>query len=194
MKQAEQPCDRDLVDLGLLCNIHEIWEDSGFTYGADRIHRQLRRDGIGVGRKRVERLTAGQVLRWAVEAMGWDGVLLSQVTILGTLVSVVALLDREAHINRQETTPAPPNPDLDTLAMWEWPQGHGTFPPTAVSIVGVVAHEGRSLRERVVAARKWRGIARGDRCGARERSWTPEAEIRRDHQAAVVAICQLCCS
>lgn len=28
-KQAEQPCDRDLVDLGLLSNIHEMWEASG---------------------------------------------------------------------------------------------------------------------------------------------------------------------
>ena len=24
-KQAEQPCDRDVVDLGLLSNIYEIW-------------------------------------------------------------------------------------------------------------------------------------------------------------------------
>jgi len=26
VKQAEQPCYRDLVDLGLISNIHEIWE------------------------------------------------------------------------------------------------------------------------------------------------------------------------
>src|SRR3982751_4025086 len=50
VKQAERPCDRDLVDLGLLSNIHEIWEASGHTYGADRVHRQLRRDGIRVSR------------------------------------------------------------------------------------------------------------------------------------------------
>jgi hypothetical protein len=56
IKQAEQPCERDLVDLGLISNIYEIWETSGFTYGSDRVHRQLRRDGIRVGRKRVERL------------------------------------------------------------------------------------------------------------------------------------------
>ncbi|MCO8271315.1 IS3 family transposase [Actinoplanes sp. TRM 88003] len=62
-KQAEQPCDRDLVDLGLLTGIHEIWEASGHTYGADRVHRQLRRDGIRVGRKRVERLMASQPRR-----------------------------------------------------------------------------------------------------------------------------------
>lgn len=33
VKQAEQPCDRDVVDLGLISNIHEIWEASGCTYG-----------------------------------------------------------------------------------------------------------------------------------------------------------------
>ena len=64
VKQAEQPCDRDVVDLGLISNIHEMWEASGRTYGADRVHRRLRRDGIRVGRKRVERLMAGQ---------GWQG-------------------------------------------------------------------------------------------------------------------------
>ncbi|WP_229399291.1 hypothetical protein [Micromonospora okii] len=39
VEQAEQPCDRDVVDLGLTSNIYEIWETSGRTYGADRVHR-----------------------------------------------------------------------------------------------------------------------------------------------------------
>ena len=56
MEHAEQPGDRDLVDLGPLSNIYEIWTTSGCMYGSDRVWRQLRRDGIGVGRKRVERL------------------------------------------------------------------------------------------------------------------------------------------
>ena len=73
IKQAEQPSDRDLVDLGLLSNIHEIWEASGFTYGADRVHRQLRRDGIRVGRKRIERLMAGQGWHGAFLRRGWRG-------------------------------------------------------------------------------------------------------------------------
>jgi putative transposase len=73
VKQAEQPCDRDLVDLGLISNIHEIWEASGRTYGADRVHRQLRRDGVRVGRKRVERLMAGQGWQGAFLRRGWRG-------------------------------------------------------------------------------------------------------------------------
>src|SRR3954452_13690750 len=73
VKQAEQPSDRDLVDLGLISNIHEIWEASGRTYGADRVHRQLRRDGIRVRRKRVERLMAQQGWRGAFLRRGWRG-------------------------------------------------------------------------------------------------------------------------
>jgi putative transposase len=72
-KQAEQPCDRDLVDLGLLSNIFEIGEVSGFTYGADRVHGQLSRDGIRVGRKRVERLMAAQGWQGAFLRRGWRG-------------------------------------------------------------------------------------------------------------------------
>jgi hypothetical protein len=51
----------------------EIREMSGFAYGADRVHRQLRRDGIRVGRKRVERLMAGQDRRGAFLRRGWRG-------------------------------------------------------------------------------------------------------------------------
>jgi len=72
-QQAEQPCDRDLVDLGLLSNIHQIWTASGHTYGADRVHRQLRREGIRVGRKRVERLMAAHGWRGAFLRRGWRG-------------------------------------------------------------------------------------------------------------------------
>ncbi|GIE83515.1 transposase [Actinoplanes philippinensis] len=72
-KQAEQPSDREVVDLGLLSNIHEIWENSGFTYGSDRIHQQLRRDGIRVGRKRVERLMRAQGWQGAHLRRGWRG-------------------------------------------------------------------------------------------------------------------------
>jgi putative transposase len=72
-KQILQPCDRDVVDLGLLSNIHEIWAASGHTYGADRVHQQLRREGIRVGRKRVERLMAAQGWQGAFLRRGWRG-------------------------------------------------------------------------------------------------------------------------
>jgi transposase InsO family protein len=71
VKRTEQPCDRRLVDLGLLSNIYEIWTGSGQTYGSDRVWRQLRRDGIPVGRKRVERLMHKQGWQGAYLRRGW---------------------------------------------------------------------------------------------------------------------------
>ncbi|MFV2019286.1 IS3 family transposase [Micromonospora sp. LOL_023] len=54
-----RPCGRAEVDRALLSDTHEIWVVSGHTCGADRVRRRLGRDGIGVGRRRVERLMAG---------------------------------------------------------------------------------------------------------------------------------------
>ena len=71
LKQVQEPCDRQLVDRGLLSNIYEIWTDSGCTYGSDRVWRQLRRDGIHVGRKRVERLMREQGWQGAFLRRGW---------------------------------------------------------------------------------------------------------------------------
>lgn len=73
VRQDERPCDRELVDLGLLSNIYDIWTASGGTYGADRVHGQLRRDGVRVGRKRVERLMAAQGWKGAFLRRGWRG-------------------------------------------------------------------------------------------------------------------------
>jgi hypothetical protein len=53
--RAASPCERADVDPGV-SNIHDIWTVSGGNYGADRVHRQLRRDGVRVDRTRVERL------------------------------------------------------------------------------------------------------------------------------------------
>lgn len=47
---------RALTDAALTERIEAIWEHSRRTYGAPRIHAMLARDGIHVGRKRVERL------------------------------------------------------------------------------------------------------------------------------------------
>jgi putative transposase len=71
LKQADAPCNRRLEDLGLVSNIYEIWTASGCTYGADRVHRQLRRDGIHVGRKRVERLMGAHGWQGAFLRRGW---------------------------------------------------------------------------------------------------------------------------
>ncbi|GIJ50633.1 transposase [Virgisporangium aliadipatigenens] len=73
LDREQRPCERADVDRALLSNIYDIWEASGRTYGADRVHQQLRRDGIAVGRKRVERLMAGQGWQGAFLRRGWRG-------------------------------------------------------------------------------------------------------------------------
>ena len=60
--QRRAPSDRELTDAWLTEKIKQIHADSDGTYGARRIHAELRLEhGIRVGRKRVERLmkTAG---------------------------------------------------------------------------------------------------------------------------------------
>ena len=65
--------EHDEVDTALLSNIYEIWEESGRTYGAERIHQQLRRQGIRTARKRVARLMAAQGWQGAFCRRGWKG-------------------------------------------------------------------------------------------------------------------------
>jgi putative transposase len=50
------PSDRALSDAWLTARIREIHERNREVYGSPRIHAELRRQGVRVGRKRVERL------------------------------------------------------------------------------------------------------------------------------------------
>jgi transposase InsO family protein len=50
------PCERDLADAELLVEIRAIHTESRCTYGAPRVHGQLRRRGHQIGCKRVARL------------------------------------------------------------------------------------------------------------------------------------------
>ncbi|WP_319461277.1 hypothetical protein [Micromonospora sp. RTP1Z1] len=95
----------------------------------------------------------------AAEALGWPGVVVPDVSLLGTHVSVVVVPDVAAHEWRLENRCAEPLLDPDSLTMWEWPEGRGLFPPSAVSIHGVLTGVGRSVRSALSGARKWRGFA-----------------------------------
>jgi putative transposase len=57
-----RPSTRQLADDALAERIQEIYDDSRGTYGWPRVHRQLRRDGVHVSRKRVARIMRRQGL------------------------------------------------------------------------------------------------------------------------------------
>ena len=64
--ERRPPSDRALADAGLVERITRVHRESRGTYGARRIHAALRRQGVHVGRKRVERLMRAQRLSGAV--------------------------------------------------------------------------------------------------------------------------------
>ena len=74
------PSARQLADDELAQRIQAIWEDSKRTYGWPRVHRQLRRDGVHVSRKRVARIMSQRGLigrcrrRWTRTTISDPGV------------------------------------------------------------------------------------------------------------------------
>jgi putative transposase len=63
--RLDRPALRREADRQLLEQITAIWVESHFTYGSPRVHARLARDGVRVGRKRVERLMREAGLRGA---------------------------------------------------------------------------------------------------------------------------------
>jgi putative transposase len=60
--ERRAPSNRALIDAWLVEKIRQVHAGSRGTYGAPRVHAELRFDGIRVGRKRVERLMREQQL------------------------------------------------------------------------------------------------------------------------------------
>jgi putative transposase len=54
--RRRRPSPRDIEEVWLTEQIERIHAESGETYGSPKVHAQLRREGIRVSRKRVERL------------------------------------------------------------------------------------------------------------------------------------------
>jgi len=84
----------------------------------------------------------------AVRTLGWSGVVLPEMTLLGRRVCLVAELRPDVHAERiclgQE-----PVTDRATVATWAWPELTGRVPEPAARIVGAIA-----------VARHWRtGLA-----------------------------------
>jgi putative transposase len=71
LAQQRRPCRRRCQDALLLGKIRAVHQRSGGTYGAPRVHAQLRRDGVRTSRKRVERLMASHGLQGAFVRKRW---------------------------------------------------------------------------------------------------------------------------
>jgi len=71
LAQQRDPCQRRRRDAWLLGKIRAVHKRSGGTYGAPRVHAQLRRDGVGVSRKRVARLMHQHGLQGAFMRKRW---------------------------------------------------------------------------------------------------------------------------
>ncbi|WP_367133806.1 hypothetical protein [Saccharothrix sp. HUAS TT1] len=81
----------------------------------------------------VEELAAAAAVR-----LGWHGVVLPEMVLMGRKVIVVAELMADAHAERL-CLGAGPETDRTTVSTWVWPEMDGRVPPTAVRIVGVLA-------------------------------------------------------
>jgi putative transposase len=69
--QQRDPAKRHRDDQALTNRIRRIHDRSGQTYGAPRVHAQLRRDGVRTSRKRVARLMATHGLQGAFLRKRW---------------------------------------------------------------------------------------------------------------------------
>lgn len=76
--------------------------------------------------------------RDAAAQLGWKGVVLPEVTMLGRRVCVVAKLRTATHAERIAMGVAPVT-DRATVATWTWPEFAPTAPAPAAEIVGVLA-------------------------------------------------------
>lgn len=70
--------------------------------------------------------------------LGWNGVVLPEVTMLGRKVCVVAKLRTEVHAERIAMGVGPVT-DRATVATWTWPEFAATAPEPAAEIIGVLA-------------------------------------------------------
>jgi putative transposase len=106
------PSDRDLADAWLLERIRAIHKASDGTYGAPRVHAELRLEQrVRVGRKRVERLMA---------SAGLQGIPVPRKTV--TTVRVAGVRCAQDLVDRNFTADAPNRlwcADITYLPSWE---------------------------------------------------------------------------
>lgn len=92
----------------------------------------------------------------AVAVLGWDGVVLPPLLLLGRRVVIVAELDGPAHSRRIATGWAPVT-DRTSVSTWHWPEMAHLVPPPAVRLRGLVA-PARHWRTGLTAAGPFTGL------------------------------------
>lgn len=89
-----------------------------------------------------------ELARDSAVRLGWEGVVLPQMSLFGRRVFIVAALRAEAHAERIAIGVGPVT-DRTAVATWMWPELAAVAPPAAVRVTGVLA-----------VARHWRtGLA-----------------------------------
>ncbi|MDQ3761472.1 MAG: hypothetical protein M3460_07155 [Actinomycetota bacterium] len=74
----------------------------------------------------------------AVGVLGWDGVVLPPMVLLGRRVVVVATLLDEVHEHRISSGWGPVT-DRVSVSTWDWPEMQHLVPPPAVQLRGIIA-------------------------------------------------------
>ncbi|GAA3860480.1 hypothetical protein GCM10022243_28210 [Saccharothrix violaceirubra] len=82
--------------------------------------------------------SAEELAAAAATRLGWHGVVLPEMVLMGRRIVVVAELLADAHAERV-CLGAAPEVDRTTVSTWVWPEMDGRVPPAAVRIVGVLA-------------------------------------------------------
>jgi len=93
----------------------------------------------------------------AADVLGWDGMVLPPMTLLGRRVVVVAELLVDVHFDRTAAGWGPVT-DRMSVATWSWPELAGRAPEPAVVISGVLA-PARHWRTALTCAAPFGGLA-----------------------------------
>lgn len=92
----------------------------------------------------------------AAVLLGWDGVVLPELELLGCRVVPVVSCRDDVHRDRLASGDGPQH-DCDLLELWEWPEAAGTVPASALSLTGILVRT-RSCRRGLSIAHTWRGF------------------------------------
>lgn len=94
--------------------------------------------------------------RPAPESLGWPGLALPPLCLLGSWIAPVVCIDHPAH-HRRLASGDGPQLDQDTLTIWEWPESTGRSPSSVIELSGVIVWAG-TWRTGLAEAQSWRGF------------------------------------